>query len=74
MAEYVSHVHISDARELSAEGIQIFEGEIDFEGVFNILKKYELSWVTEIWSGHLHQGSATYKALLELESHFNKLI
>lgn len=74
VAEYVSHVHISDARELSAEGIQIFEGEIDFEGVFNILKKYELSWVTEIWSGHLHQGSATYKALLELESHFNKLI
>ena len=71
---YVSHMHISDATGLNGEGIQIFEGDVDFKNVFNIFKNYEYSWVTEIWSGHLHNGCGTYKALCDLETIYSKLL
>ena len=71
---YVSHMHISDAIGLNGEGIQMFEGEIDFKSTFDIAKDYNFSWVTEIWSGHLHNGSGMYKALCDLENNFNTLL
>lgn len=71
---YVAHMHISDAIGLNGEGIQMFEGEIDFKSTFNIAKDYDFSWVTEIWSGHLHHGSGMYKALCDLEKKFNNQI
>ena len=69
---YVSHMHISDALGLNGEGIQIHEGEIDFDSIFAVAKNYEFSWVTEIWSGHLHNGSGTYKAMCDLEKEYSK--
>ncbi len=71
---FVSHLHISDAAGLSAEGIPIFSGDIDFCSVFKVLQDIEYTWVTEIWSGHLHNGAGTYKAMLELESNYRELI
>ena len=68
---YVSHMHISDARGLNGEGIQMFEGEIDFESIFNASAEYDFSWVTEIWSGHLHNGAGTHKAMRDLETHYS---
>ena len=68
---YVSHMHISDAIGINGEGVQIFEGEIDFDTIFDISKDYNFTWVTEIWSGHLHNGSGTYKALSDLEQHYS---
>ena len=64
-------MHISDATGISGEGVQIFEGDLDFTGVLNIAKDYDFSWVTEIWSGHVHNGAASHKALRILESNFN---
>lgn len=69
----VRHVHISDAKSIHGEGLQIGDGDIDFLEVFKELKDINFSWVTEIWSGHLHQGAGTYQALLALEQ-YNKLI
>ena len=57
---------------LNGEGIQIHEGEIDFDSIFAVAKNYEFSWVTEIWSGHLHNGSGTYKAMCDLEKEYSK--
>jgi len=71
---YVAHMHISDAIGLNGEGIQMFEGEIDFESVFNAAAPYNFSWVTEIWSGHLHNGSGTYKAMRDIEINFNNIL
>ena len=71
---YVAHMHISDAIGLNGEGIQMFEGEIDFESVFNTAAPYNFSWVTEIWSGHLHNGSGTYKAMRDIEINFNNIL
>ena len=67
-------MHISDATGLNGEGIQMFEGEIDFEHVFNAASIYDFSWVTEIWSGHLHNGSGTYKAMRDIETNFNNML
>lgn len=71
---YVAHMHISDAVGLNGEGVQIYGGEIDFQSIFNEAMNYDYSWVTEIWSGHLYNGSGTYKAMCDLETNFNKII
>ncbi|MEA2112489.1 MAG: N-acetylneuraminate synthase family protein [Patescibacteria group bacterium] len=67
------HIHISDAKGTSGEGIQINKGEINFKEVLDVFKNKNFSWVTEIWSGHLHEGIETYKALLKLEK-FNEIL
>ena len=71
---YISHVHISDAQGVNAEGLQIGSGEIDFKSVFDIISDIDYSWVTEIWSGHLHNGCGTYKALCALENGYDRSI
>ena len=69
---YVSHMHISDATGISGEGIQIFDGEIDFIKTLKESIAYDFSWVTEIWSGHLHNGSGSHEALQRLDSSFGR--
>jgi N-acetylneuraminate synthase len=71
---YVSHLHISDARGINAEGVQIGEGTIDFRSVFDILTDIDYSWVTEIWSGHLHNGEKTFDGLCCLNKNYKDLI
>jgi sialic acid synthase SpsE/endonuclease IV len=66
---YVRHVHISDAHGIDGEGVQIGEGELDFDAVFRHLEKLKFSWVPEIWSGHLHHGAGTHHALCCLEKY-----
>ena len=67
---YISHLHISDAIGISAEGVQVGEGDIDFPPIFETLKDIDYTWVTEIWSGHLHEGCGTYKAMCDLNDNF----
>ncbi len=64
---YIRHMHISDASGISGEGLQIGEGEIDFESFFALVNDLNFSWVPEIWSGHLHHGTGFYQALREME-------
>ncbi len=64
---YVRHLHISDAYGNNGEGIQIGEGDIDFENLFQEMKAFDFSWVPEIWSGHLHEGAGVYECLKRLE-------
>lgn len=63
----VKHLHISDARGINGEGVQIGEGDMNLDDVFAAIKGYHFTWVTEIWSGHLHHGSGTYMAMKLLE-------
>lgn len=66
---YVSHIHISDAYGHNGEGIQIGEGDIDFESLFTEMKDFKFSWVPEIWSGHLYEGAGIYECLKRLEKY-----
>ena len=65
---HVRHLHISDAAGINGEGLQIGEGEVDFEAFLEEIRHADFSWVPEIWSGHHHHGAGLYKALLNLES------
>ncbi len=69
----IKHAHISDAKGISGEGVQVEEGEIDFKKELLLLKNKRFSWVPEIWSGHLHSGAGVYSALKRLEKYHNLL-
>ncbi len=66
----VGHVHISDAYGNNGEGVKIGEGNIDFEPVLKEMEKFQFSWVSEIWSGHLHNGAGTYKCMRILDEKY----
>ena len=70
---FVTHVHISDAYGTNGEGVQIDEGCMDFDSLFEEMKDYEFSWMPEIWSGHLHEGAGTYECMKKLERYSGKL-
>ncbi len=67
---FVSHLHISDAYGTNGEGVQIGEGCMDFDSLFEIMGRYNFSWVPEIWSGHLHEGAGTYECMKILEKKY----
>ena len=69
VSKIVRHIHISDAKGINGEGLQIHEGEIVFEKIFNVIEPLDFSWVPEIWRGHLYQGKGFYKALCSLEKY-----
>jgi sialic acid synthase SpsE/sugar phosphate isomerase/epimerase len=60
---YIRHIHISDAHGIDGEGVQIGEGELDFDALFRYLEMLPFSWVPEIWSGHVNHGAGTHYAL-----------
>lgn len=64
VAPYVRHVHISDGAGLGGEGLQIGEGEINFDEVLPLLGRGDWSWVPEIWRGH-HFGYHGFFMALE---------
>lgn len=53
---YTEYLHIADAIGIDGEGIQIGEGEIDWEAISPLLKTFDGPIITEIWRGHERQG------------------
>lgn len=71
---YTAHIHLGDAAGVNGEGLQIDEGEINFELLFSILNETcpEASFIPEIWQGHKNQGAAFWTALDRLSKYANK--
>lgn len=65
--DYVAHMHISDAKGTDGEGLQIGEGTIPFDKVFETINNF-ISFIPEIWQGHKNRGVKTWKALRLLEN------
>lgn len=63
----VAYLHISDAKGVTHEGLQIGEGEIDFEQLFALLGKIDPGFIPEIWQGHLEGGRGFRDALGRIE-------
>jgi sialic acid synthase SpsE/endonuclease IV len=63
---FVQHIHFADAYGLDGEGVQIGEGDIDFDSVMPLFADYQGTWVPEIWRGHLHGGRGFLQALAKL--------
>lgn len=47
-----AHVHISDARGVDGEGVQIGDGELDLKPILKRLNQRSIGVVPEIWLGH----------------------
>jgi N-acetylneuraminate synthase len=54
---FIRHIHIADARGISGEGLQIGDGEIDFEALLPLLKGLDVTAVPEIIGGHRERGA-----------------
>ncbi|MBU3952439.1 MAG: N-acetylneuraminate synthase family protein [Proteobacteria bacterium] len=60
---YIRHIHMGDAYGLDGEGIQIHEGDMDFDRIMPLLSDYRGSWVPEIWRGHQNNARGFLIAL-----------
>ncbi len=66
---YVAHLHVVDAQGADGEGLQIGEGEIDFQELGRILARSapKASFIPEVWQGHKNNGEGFWFALNALE-------
>jgi len=64
-----AHLHIADASGENSEGLQIDEGEINWDSLKYILRgiKSDTTWIPEIWQGHIDNNQEAFKALQKLE-------
>ncbi len=71
-APYTAHYHIADASGLDGEGLQIGEGEMDFDLLAKLIMKMSpnSSFIPEIWQGHKNNGEGFWIALNKLETYF----
>jgi sialic acid synthase SpsE/sugar phosphate isomerase/epimerase len=72
IAPLAAHLHIGDASGLNGEGLQIGDGEIDFQRLAQILEGGcpKASFIPEIWQGHKNGGEGFWIALDRLEAAF----
>jgi len=66
---FIRHIHFADAYGLDGEGVQIGEGDIDFEKIMPLFADYTGTWVPEIWRGHLQKGKGFIEALSKLRNY-----
>lgn len=59
---FTEYLHVADAIGVDGEGIQIGDGEIDFERFMDIFKDFHGPVITEIWRGHERKGRGFKKA------------
>jgi N-acetylneuraminate synthase len=69
IAPLTAHLHLGDARGLNGEGLQVGEGEIDFDRLGPILRQGcpDASFIPEIWQGHKNSGEGFWIAMERLE-------
>jgi N-acetylneuraminate synthase len=69
LAPIAGHLHIVDATGVDGEGVQIGEGEIDFQELAVKLNEYcpDTPFIPEIWQGHKNNGEGFWTALERLE-------
>lgn len=69
LGPHTAHLHFGDARGLDGEGLQVGEGEIDFDQIGTVLRQHapEASFIPEIWQGHKNMGEGFWTALERLE-------
>lgn len=71
LGPHTAHLHFGDAKGLDGEGLQVGEGEIDFDEIGLVLRKHAptASFIPEIWQGHKNMGEGFWTALERLEGH-----
>lgn len=69
LGPHTAHLHFGDAKGLDGEGLQVGEGEIDFDHIGTVLRRHapDASFIPEIWQGHKNMGEGFWTALERLE-------
>ncbi len=69
VAPLSAHIHVADARSVDGEGLQVGEGDIDFELLGRQLKALapQATWIPEVWQGHKNGGEGFWKAFAYLD-------
>ncbi len=72
IAPITAHLHLGDAAGVNGEGLQIGDGDLDFDRLASILDVNcpEASFIPEIWQGHKNGGEGFWVALERLEKFF----
>lgn len=70
LAPYTNHYHISDGTGVDGEGIQIGEGNVDFENIYPIINDLSpnASFIPEVWQGHKNNGEGFWVSLERMEN------
>jgi N-acetylneuraminate synthase len=66
---YTEYLHVADAIGVDGEGIQIGEGEINFERLMALYEEFEGPIITEIWRGHERKGKGFKQAAERLSEY-----
>jgi sialic acid synthase SpsE/sugar phosphate isomerase/epimerase len=75
LAPVADHLHLVDASGMDGEGLQILEGDIDWmalTGQLDVLAP-RVSFIPEIWQGHVGQGQGFWIAMERLEPLFDSV-
>ena len=60
-----AHIHLSDAKGLNGEGVEIGTGDIDFEKLLHAIT-LDQSFIVETWQGHKDNGAGFLRDLIYL--------
>jgi len=72
LAPHADHLHLVDATGVDGEGVQVGEGEVDWALLGQQLDNLApgVSFIPEIWQGHVNDGEGFWIALERLEQWF----
>ena len=72
LAPHTDHLHLVDATGVDGEGVQVGDGEIDWPLLAQQLDALApgVSFIPEIWQGHVNDGEGFWIALERLEQWF----
>lgn len=70
LAPYTAHYHISDGTGVDGEGIQIGDGNVDFDNIYPIINELSpnASFIPEVWQGHKNNGEGFWVSLERMEN------
>jgi len=69
VGKYIAHLHVVDAKDADGEGVQIGQGDVDFEELAIDLARTapHAQFIPEVWQGHKNNGEGFWEALEFLE-------
>ncbi len=70
LALYTAHYHISDGTGVDGEGIQIGDGNVDFDSIYPVINELspKASFIPEVWQGHKNNGEGFWVSLERMEN------
>lgn len=70
VGKYIAHMHIVDALGVDGEGVEVGQGDVNFDQLAKDLSQVSqgVQFIPEVWQGHKNNGEGFWKALELLES------